>query len=45
MQSALGRSVPRETIKSFGREIPYASEANSCSFLGREFLGQVIEGG
>jgi hypothetical protein len=40
MQSALGRSVPRETIKSFGREIPYSSKQIPCSFLCREFRVQ-----
>jgi hypothetical protein len=44
MQSALGRGVPRETIKSFGREIPYSSKQIPCSFLCREFRVQVIEG-
>jgi hypothetical protein len=40
MQSALRRSVPRETIKSFGREIPYSSKQIPCSFLCREFRGK-----
>jgi hypothetical protein len=43
MQSALGRSVPREIIKSFGQEIPYFSEANLLLISVQRIQGQGIE--